>query len=102
MERIVADQMKIYLNDNNLFSDMQSAYRQLHSTATALFKVHNDLLLAVDKGHEIVLVMLDYSAAFGTINQRCLVERFCHTFGIGGTSSNSLHHTLNIDNREVD
>ena len=69
-----------------MFPSTQSAYRCFHSTETALLKVYNDLLLAVDKGQEAILVMLDYSAAFDTINHITLVERFCHRFGIGGTA----------------
>ena len=47
---------------------MQSAYRSCHSIETALLRVYNDLLLAVDQGNEAVLILLDYSAAFDTIS----------------------------------
>ena len=43
---------------NNLFPVLQRAYRQNHSTETALLKVKNDLLLNMDKGHVTLLVML--------------------------------------------
>jgi hypothetical protein len=45
LERVVATQIKVYLNTYNLFSTKQSAYRQCHSTETALLRVSNDLLL---------------------------------------------------------
>ena len=35
-ERVVADQIQSYLNENDLFPTLQSAYRQHHSTETAL------------------------------------------------------------------
>ena len=40
---------------------MQSAYRQFHSTETAVIKVHNDLLLAADNRDVSTLCLLDLS-----------------------------------------
>ena len=63
IERAFAAQIQEYLNINNLRGKMQSAYRPGHSIETALLRVYNDLLLAVDKVKEAVLILLDYSAA---------------------------------------
>ena len=86
LERIVTAQLKEYMQENSLFSVNQSAYRQFHSTETALLCVTNDLLLALDKGHQAVLVLLDYSSAFDTINHIMLSERFQRRYGIYGTA----------------
>ena len=64
---------------------MQSAYRSGHSTETALLKVYNDILIALDKGQEVILVLLDYSAAFDTIDHETMIQRFSHRYGIEGT-----------------
>ena len=45
---------------------MQSAYREFHSTQTALLKVHNAISVSLDKGHVTALTLLDLSAAFDT------------------------------------
>ena len=74
-----------HLNRHNLFSSFQSAYQPGHSTETALIKVVNDLLLAMDEGKLSVLVLLDLSAAFHTINHDILCYRLQHVFGIQGT-----------------
>ena len=39
-----------YLMENDLFPDLQSAYRSNHSTETAVLKVLSDILLALDSG----------------------------------------------------
>ena len=41
LERIVADQLMCYVDSHNLLPANQSAYRNFHSTETALLKVFN-------------------------------------------------------------
>ena len=48
VERVVCVQLVEHLKTNNLYEIFQSAYRQLHSTETALLRVQNDILQAVD------------------------------------------------------
>ena len=43
-ESAVADQIQSHVAKNNLYPVFQSAYRKLHSTETALVKVHNDIV----------------------------------------------------------
>ena len=61
---------------------MQSAYRKYHSTETALLRVQNDLLRAVDQHQDAVLILLDFSAAFYTIDHDILLHRLCQRYGI--------------------
>ena len=71
--------------DNNLYSSVQSAYRERHSTETALLKVQSDILTALDSGsEEAVLLMLDLSAAFDTIDHGILLSRLNSFYGISG------------------
>jgi len=47
---------------------MQSAYKSGHSTETALLRLKNDMLMAIDGRKAVILVLLDLSAAFNTID----------------------------------
>ena len=85
IERIVCVQLVDHLKVNDLYEIFQSAYRQLHSTETALLRVHNDLLQAVDTHGGAILVLLDLSAAFDTIDHDKLLHLLESSFGIGGT-----------------
>jgi hypothetical protein len=84
LERVVARQLIAYLERRSLLVPVQSAYRANHSTKTALLKVLNDLLIAVEGGKAIVLALLDQSAAFDTIDHAILLDRLTARFGITG------------------
>jgi hypothetical protein len=83
LERVVVTQLKEHLECNGLFPKMQSAYRSKHSTETAILRVFNDILRSIDNHHEVVLVLLDLSSAFDTLDHDVLLDRLQRRFGIG-------------------
>ena len=86
LEKIVALRLGQHLAINNLHEKFQSAYKNCHSTETALIKVQSDILKAVDNGSSAVLILLDLSAAFDTIDHHLLLQRLESTFGIIGAA----------------
>ena len=81
-EKSVAIQLQDHMTANNLFPVLQSAYRQNHSTEMALLKVKNHPLLNMGKGHVTLLVMLDLSAAFDTVDHGILLHRLQSKLGL--------------------
>ena len=60
---------------DSLLDRFQSAQRIGHSTETAELRVLNDILCSADKGDFVLLVLLDLSAAFDTIDHSILLKR---------------------------
>jgi hypothetical protein len=68
------------------FNSMQSAYRPYHSTETALNRTLNDVHQSIDHGEPTLLVSLDLSAAFDTIDHSSLLSRLNTSFGVSDTA----------------
>ena len=81
-EKAVAVQLNDHLARNDLHVPFQSAYRSCHSTESALMRVHNDIMISLDNGNIVILVLLDQSAAFDTVNRYLLLSRLEKRFGI--------------------
>ena len=86
LEKAILVQFNQYLNENNLQEKMQSAYRKYHSTETALVKLQNDLMHALDHKKACILVLLDLSAAFDTVNHAALLKTLEIEFGVKNTA----------------
>lgn len=86
IEKVVHKQLVEYLDKEKLFPKFQSAYRKFHSCETAVTKIYNDLLIMMDKRDNVVLLLLDLSAAFDTINHNILLNRLQNIYGITGTA----------------
>lgn len=76
------------------FNHLQSAYRQHHSTETALLHTLNNIYCSSDIGKPTVLVSLDLSAAFDMIEHNILLHRLYTSFGISGAAFSWLNSYL--------
>ena len=74
IKNLVVNRLNKYMNEHDLNEIFQSAYRKNHGTETALVKIHDDILRSLDRKCGVVLVMLDLSAAFDTIDHDLLLE----------------------------
>uniref|UniRef100_A0A803T068 Reverse transcriptase domain-containing protein n=1 Tax=Anolis carolinensis TaxID=28377 RepID=A0A803T068_ANOCA len=84
LERVVASQLQGFLEDTDFLDQSQSGFRPGYSTETALVVLVDDLRRELDRGSVTLLVLLDISAAFDTIDHGILLGRLSG-MGLGGT-----------------
>ncbi|KAJ8735050.1 hypothetical protein PYW08_014300 [Mythimna loreyi] len=73
LEHIVHQQLSRFLSSNDLLSPFQSGFRPGHSTVTALLKVTDDIRWAMDHKSLTLLVLLDFSSAFNSVDFEILL-----------------------------
>jgi hypothetical protein len=88
IEKVIATQLLMHMSNNNILDKMQSAYKRYHSTETALLSVQNDILRFIDDGKHVLLVLLDLSAAFDTVNHSILLSFLENHVGVTGSALN--------------
>ena len=85
-ERLAHKQSVTFLDDDNKLSQLQSGNRKYHSTETALLSVTNELLKAMDEKKISILLLMDMSKAFDSINRDMLLlktsQPWCVTISI--------------------
>ena len=94
LERLLLSRLRPHITTSSNFSSFQSAYRPGFSTETALLHIFNNLSDICGKGNCAVMVGLDLSAAFDTINHQLLLERLKSDFGIDGLAFSWLQSYL--------
>ena len=86
LEKVVLHKLLSHLQDNNLSNSFQSAYRAGHSTETVLLRIVNDGFSALDDDNISVLLLLDHSADFDTMDHQILLSRLNSVLGIQSTA----------------
>jgi endonuclease/exonuclease/phosphatase (EEP) superfamily protein YafD len=85
IEKVVLKRLNDHLSKNNLHCSDQSAYKKNHSTETLLVKITNDILVASDSRSATVVMLLDLSAAFDTVDHKLLLNILAKEIGLKGT-----------------
>ena len=84
LERTAANTLLYHMTIHNLHEIFQSSYKEFHSTETALIRIQSDIMTALDKNECVLLIILDLSAAFDTIDHDILLDRLKTKIGVQG------------------
>ena len=85
LEAVAHKQISSHIYKNNLLSQYQSGFRPGHSTSTALLKVIEDVRAGMENSKLTVLVLIDFSNAFNTVDHDILLA-FLSQIGISTSS----------------
>ena len=92
-EKLLYEQLYDYFLSNNLLSDRQFGFRQLHSTASTLLDSTNEWFINMDRGKINIAVFLDLQKACDTINHDILLKKL-ERYGMGSPVLNLLRNYL--------
>uniref|UniRef100_A0A8D2J284 Reverse transcriptase domain-containing protein n=1 Tax=Varanus komodoensis TaxID=61221 RepID=A0A8D2J284_VARKO len=93
LERVVAGQLQALLDETDYLDPFQSGFRPGYGTESALVALYDDLCWE-DRGSASLLVLLDLSAAFDTIDHGILLDRLAG-LGVRGTALRWFRSYLN-------
>ena len=85
-EKVIYDQVEVYLTENNVLYCLQSGFRRSYSTDTCLIHLTDKIKYETDKGNFTGLVLLDLQKAFDTVNHKILLGKL----GAIGLSENCV------------
>ena len=100
-ERVVFEQINLYLKSNNLRNKYEAAFRCLHSTETALLKVFYDLFCYLDESRSVMYIGLDLSRAFDIINHQFSIEILAETIGLQSVMFLFIENYLSNHSQQV-
>ena len=82
IEKLVLSRITSHVSSSPNFNSFQSAYRKHHSTETTLSRITDSLRNICATGHAAVLISLDLSAAFETLDHNILIDILNRNFNI--------------------
>ena len=86
VERVVHARLQQHMNSINYTCKTQFGYKKFHGTETLLLKLYNDILVGLDSKSGVVLVLIDLSAAFDTVDHNKLINILSKQLKIRGTA----------------
>ena len=75
IEKWVGSQFSQFLNDFQLLHKSQSGFRAKHSTESALILMIDSWLKAINEGHKVGCVLVDFRKAFDLVDHQILLKK---------------------------
>ena len=88
IERIVQKRIEHHMDSNNLHTKEFFGYKKFHSTETMMLGITEEILSGFDEGKCTIMLFMDLSAAFDTIDIEKLVAILGEEIGLSGTALN--------------
>ena len=108
-ERVVKKRLDMHMNIHDLNEPSQFGYKKNHNTETMMIGLFDEALRAFDENQATVIIFLDLSAAFDTINHEKLLQIMEYGLGISEVALKWFRSFLtgrtvrvNIDNNYFD
>ena len=86
VERVVHMRINAHLMENGLTSPSQYGYKKDHSCETMLVKLIDDIMIGVNNKSGVVVLIVDLSAAFDTVDHRVLLNILQYKYHISGVA----------------
>src|SRR6218665_1275737 len=90
-----------YVESLHLLPPTQSGFRRHHSTETAVIKVYNDIVMALDSDFSTALRLLDFSAAFDCVDHSIFLKVLQLQFGITASALQWISSFLALRSHSV-
>jgi hypothetical protein len=94
MEVIVNRQINGYIENNGLLCRFQSGFRSNHSTCSALLKITNDLLIASEANCVSVMLLLEFSKAFDSVDHDLLCAKLADQYAFSRSAVSFIRSYL--------
>lgn len=101
LEKIMSSQMNSHLVEHNYLSNYQSGFRSKHSCITALIDVAENIRSDIDEGKIEILVLLDHSKAFDTVDHDILCLKLKYIFNYSSTAIKLIRSYLGNRSQSV-
>ncbi|CAB3982361.1 Hypothetical predicted protein [Paramuricea clavata] len=75
LEKHVAKSLMNYLVNNNLLYELQSAFREGHSTESALIKLTDQILSNMDQDNVTGVLFIDFKKAFDIVDHQIMLKK---------------------------
>ena len=93
LETVINNQISSWMEEQNLYSETQHAYRKVRSVTTALLELDTIVKDQLNKGMTVGILTTDISAGFNLISKDILVPKMSK-FGFGPNSCKLLRNYL--------
>ena len=93
LERIIADHLTVFLENNDILSPNQFGFRSGRSTMDQLLLVYDHVSKCVDEGGVIDVILFDFSKAFDVVVHSILISKL-KCIGVDGNILHWIHSFL--------